>query len=259
LSSGWGGGRVGGVKLFPLVFLALVSAALGQGGLPAQPYIYVQGAAEAEKPADMVELRFSVIAVAPDQRTVNAEVQAKAKKVLAMLDATGIAERDVTASGLEVEPQFEEDDDNVPRRRGGLRKIIGYDATRGFEVTLRDLSKFVKLVDDLLALPIDDFDGISEKLSNEKQFHETVQAEAIANARKDAEKTAAASGVKVGQVFAVSPINFGEIHSAIFGEGGHSESFSKSVVQQPDPRAYRFAPVKVSEHVHVIFLIDPLK
>jgi uncharacterized protein YggE len=246
------------MRLFPLLFLFLAAAAFGDGGLPTQPYIYVQGAAETEKPADMVELQFSVLTVAPDQRAANADVQAKAKKVLALLDATGIAERDVTANSIQVEPQFEEEDeDGVRRRRGGLRKIVGYHATRGFAVKLRDLSNFAKLVDDLLALPIEEFGGIREKLSNESALHEQVRAEAIANARKDADKIAAASGVRVTQVFAVSPIKFGEIYGAIFGEGDRSGSFSKNVVQQPDPRAYRFDNVTVSESVHVIYLVEP--
>ncbi|MBA3762601.1 MAG: hypothetical protein M3505_01950 [Verrucomicrobiota bacterium] len=46
------------MKSVLLAWLALPLSVLAGSGLPDQPYIYVVGKAELEKPADMVTLRF---------------------------------------------------------------------------------------------------------------------------------------------------------------------------------------------------------
>jgi hypothetical protein len=43
-----------------------------------QTYIYVEGKAEIEKPADMMTLRFDLVGRAPQQPKANEDVQAKA-------------------------------------------------------------------------------------------------------------------------------------------------------------------------------------
>jgi hypothetical protein len=47
----------------PLLLLPI--AAFAEGGLPDKPYVYVE--AEIQKPADMAELRFDVVARGPDE------------------------------------------------------------------------------------------------------------------------------------------------------------------------------------------------
>jgi uncharacterized protein YggE len=54
--------------------LALPGILFAESGLPNQPYIYVEGKAESEKPADMVTLRFEVVARASDEQKANATV-----------------------------------------------------------------------------------------------------------------------------------------------------------------------------------------
>jgi hypothetical protein len=49
------------IKLLLFVLLILPGVLFAQGGLPNQPYIYVEGKAEIEKPADMVTLRFDLV------------------------------------------------------------------------------------------------------------------------------------------------------------------------------------------------------
>jgi hypothetical protein len=54
------------MKRVLLALLSLPMSALADGGLPNQPYIYIEGKAEIEKPADMVTLRFNLVARAAD-------------------------------------------------------------------------------------------------------------------------------------------------------------------------------------------------
>jgi hypothetical protein len=50
--------------LFPLAIFPIM---LFAQGLPDKPYIYVDGEAELEKPADLMTLRFGLVGRAPEQ------------------------------------------------------------------------------------------------------------------------------------------------------------------------------------------------
>ena len=122
------------MKLLLVACLAIPVTLLADGGLPTQPYIYVEGKAEIEKPADMVTLRFDVVARNADQAKANHEVQAKAAKILGMLDERKIAQNDVIAEDLESEPQYENDEASYEKRG----KIIGYSVKRSFHAKPRN-------------------------------------------------------------------------------------------------------------------------
>src|SRR5438132_1566960 len=67
IAGGLGFDQAEAMKLFLFVLLTLPLSVFADGGLPTQPYIYVQGTAEIQKPADMVTLRFEVVARAADE------------------------------------------------------------------------------------------------------------------------------------------------------------------------------------------------
>ena len=245
-----------------LVLLALASlplSVLAQGGLPDKPYIYVQGEAEIEKPADMVTLRFELVARHPEQAKANQEVQAKANKIFALLTERKIAENDIIATDLKSEPQYENDDDSSRKRT----KIVGYAVTRSFTVLVRDVTAFARLVDELLAIAGTEFSAIDGGLTKEKEVRDDMYEKALANARERAEKTLKTMGMKIDSVFAVSPVAFPGIQTRIF-----SESTTERVIVTGSyipaggnlaPSQYRLAPVIVSQSIHVIYLISPAR
>jgi uncharacterized protein YggE len=243
------------MKHFLLALLALPAYALAEGGLPAQPYIYVEGKAEIEKPADMVTLRFDLSAHDVKQATANKQVQAQAGEVFALLKSINIAETDVVASDLKSEAEYEENDDST-RHHG---KFTGYRVTRPFTVKVRDIAAFPKLVDKLVALEVEEFSGIDEGLSNSKDLEDQVWEKAVANARERAEKTLKAAGMKMDSIFAISPVAFPDIQRSIFGGEGTADAMSVVEPSKVNPSQYRLAPVSVSQSVHVIYLISPAK
>jgi hypothetical protein len=73
------------VKRFLLLSLLFAPISVfAQGGLPDKPYVYVEGKAEIQKPADMMMLRFDRVGRAPQQPKANEDVQAKANKIFAL-------------------------------------------------------------------------------------------------------------------------------------------------------------------------------
>ena len=242
--------------LFPLVILPI--SVFAEGGLPDKPYIYVEGSAEIQKPADMVTLRFDLVGRAPDQPKANQDVQTKANKIFELLKNAKIADNDLIAEDLRSEPEFEQAE-NYSRGHG---KLIGYKVTRPFQIKVRDVASYSKLVDGLLNVGGTEFSGIEGGLQKQKEIENEIWEKALANARERAEKTLKPMNMKVDSVFAVSPVGFLEIESRIFGEGNITRlgvRLAEAGLPASTGAQYQVAPIKVSQSVHVIYLISPAK
>ena len=235
------------MKTSLFAFLALPVSLLAQGGLPNQPYIYVEGKAEIEKPADMVTLRFNLVARNPEQLKANREIQSKAIRIVSLLSERKIGEKDIIAVDIKSEPEYEGE---YPKRG----KIIGYSVTRSFTIKLRDMAAFPKLVDDLLAIGGVEFSDVTSGLSDENTLHDECRKRALQNAREAAEKIVKETGMKIDSVFAVSPIGFEEIKRTIFDSRETNASYVTGASEAPQ---YFIPPVYVTQHVHVIYLISP--
>jgi uncharacterized protein YggE len=240
--------------LLPLLILPIT--VLTAGGLPNQPYIYVEGKAEIEKPADMMTLRFALVGRAPQQAKANQEVQTTAEKILALVKERKVADNDVIAEDIRSEPEFERGDDYSDKRG----KLIGFKVTRRFQVQLRDLAAFPKLAGDLINTAGIEFSGVEGGLGKQKEIESELWEKALANAREQADKTLKPLGMKIDSVFAVSPVSFPEIESGIFGGEvtrlSPRSATAERVVVTPQ---YRFAPIKLTQRVHIIYLISPAK
>ncbi len=241
-------------RLLFLLVLGLPVSVLAESGLPSQPYIYVEGTAEIQKPADIAILTFDLVVRAADLPKANEQLQSKASKIFALLKERKIGETDVIAENLTSEPEFEQEE-TYPRRRG---KLIDYRVTRTFKVKVRDVTAFPRLVNDLLAIGDVEFSQIEGGLSKQKEIQEQIWDRALSNARERAEKTVKAMGMKIDSVFAVSPVGFLEIQHRIFGfeSGVRAAEVERVITPQLQ---YRLAPITVSQSVHVIYLISPVK
>jgi uncharacterized protein YggE len=232
--------------LFSLLILPLL--VLAEGGLPGKPYIYVQGRADAQKSADTVTIRFDVVARSPDQVKANQDVQQKSAKVFALLKDHKVGDKDLIAYGVFSEPQFEEEGNG--QHRG---KVIGYTVRRNFELRLRDVTAFPKLIGELAAFDGIELSNVDTGFSKEAEVEEQLWEKALANARERAEKTLKPMGMKIDSVFAVSPLPFPEIYTKMFSE---TERYVVTGSAAPAPE-YHLGSVNVSQSVHVIYLISP--
>jgi uncharacterized protein YggE len=243
------------MKRFLFLLVSFPMSIFAEGGLPNQPYIYVEGKAEIQKPADLVTIRLEVHGRNVDEAKANQDVQAKAAKSIALLNNSKIAEKDVVAGDLSSEAEYENEDEDSPRKRG---KFVGYKVNRRFVVKVRDISTFPKLVDELLAIGSMEFAGIEAGLSNEKELEDEVWDKALTDARQRAEKTLKAPGMKIDSIFAISPVSFPSITRDIF-ERGATAGYAIKQEARVNPSQYRLAPVTVTQSVHVIYLISPIK
>lgn len=245
------------MRLFLFAALCLPLCALADAGLPNQPYIYVQGTGEVQRPPDRVTLSFKLGSRDGDQAAANKKLQRSANAVLTLLDHEKVAEKDVVAESLSSEMEYEEE--NSPSDKP--RALKGYHLTRNFSVLVRDVSVFPKLVDKLLTVGVEEFTSISPSLSNQDELAEQVREKALENARSQAEKTLKKEKVKIESLFAISPVTFTQVSGQIFQENSSGAAvfpaFSGS--SKVDPSRYRLAPVSVTQTIHVIYLISPEK
>lgn len=256
------------MKTFLLIVLALTPGLVfADAGLPDKPFIYVKGSAETEKPADTVILNFELIGRAPDRAKANDDVQTRASKVFDMLAKRNIGKDDVIAEDFRTETEFEEFE-NAGRTSRNTQKVIGYVVKREFEVKVRDVKIFPKLIDDLIATVNAEFSysGIRQQYSKQKELEKQLWEEAVTNARADADRTLKNTGMKVDSIFAISPVGISEIASGMFPKGGSAEvervvvtGSNIPTAEERLPSEYRLTPISFSQVVHVIYLISPAK
>jgi uncharacterized protein YggE len=234
-----------------------VFAEVGQlTGLPNQPFLYVEGMAEIEKAPDVVVLGFDIETRNADQGKANQEVQSKAKKVFALAKEAKIEDRDVVAQDLSSDAEYERDETDT-KKRGNL---IGYVVTRRFKLTLRDVTKYGKLGDQIMELGGVRLDYISAEVANRDKIGEDLWPKAIANAREKAEKTLKPLGMKIESVFAVSAIDFGEIAGEFTKGANRVIVTGMNIPTAPDqPSEYRLENARIESTAHVIYLISPAK
>jgi uncharacterized protein len=240
----------------PLTVVAAGNEVAGLAGLPNQPFLYVEGKADIEKASDLIALHFEISGRNADQGKANQEVQAKAKKLFALLKEAKIEDRDVVAQDLQSEPEFERDETDE-KKRG---KLIGYVVTRSFNVNVRDLTKYGKLGDQIMALGSVRLRYVGGEVSNRDKVGEELWPKAIANAREQAEKTLKPMGMKIDSVFAVSSIDFGEIRGEFLQGGNRVVVTGMNIPTPPDqPSEYRLEMIVIESTAHVIYLISPAK
>jgi uncharacterized protein YggE len=232
-----------------LLCLSLPICVFAEGGLPDKPYIYVEGNAEIQKPADFVTFRFDLVARALEQP--------KANKIFPLLKDLKIADTDVIAEDLRSEPEFEEGPEYSTKRGN----FIGYKVTRPFKVKVRDVTVFPKLADELIGGGDVEFSAVDGGFSKEKETEDQIGEKALTNARERAEKMLKSMGMKIDSVFAVSPVPFPEIETRIFGETDRVIVTASNIPSAAEERSseYKLAPVTVRQSVHVIYLISPAK
>jgi uncharacterized protein len=241
---------------FALVPLTAVAQVGTLAGLPNRPFLYVEGKAEIQKAPDIITLRFYIQAHNADQGKANQEVQAKARKIFALLKEAKIEDRDVVAQDLRSAPEYDRDESG-PKKRG---KLTGYVVTREFVITVRDLTKYGKLGDEIMNLGGVTLDYINSDVSDHEKLGEELWPKAIANAREKAEETLKPMGMKIDSVFAVSSIEFGKVVGQFFQSGERVVVTGMNIPAPPaEPSQYRPEMVRIESTAHIIYLISPAK
>ncbi|MBP7053866.1 MAG: SIMPL domain-containing protein [Phycisphaerae bacterium] len=195
-------------KAVVVVALILVGTSYVYGeDLPAFPFICTAGQASIEVAPDVATISFSVVHSDSDSERGIKALQEKSRAIVTLMDGFSIAHDDAQAFAINKEEVREELEGF---RRG---KITGYEFSRRFTLTLKNLDIWQKLTRKLLET--DSVTGVSTHfdVTSRKEKEQELMAVAIADARENAERMAKGAGVRVGAVYALSEADLTNLNS----------------------------------------------
>jgi len=184
---------------FTRVFMAafIAAAALAAPAQAAERLLTVTGEATVSVAPDAAVIRIGVSSNAKTAREASDANAQQMTGVLAALKDTGIADRDVQTSRLSVQPQSD------PTRAGAAR-LLGFQVTNQLTIKIRDIDKLPGILDRAIGAGANEMSGLEFVVSEQSKLLDQARDEAMADARRKADRYAKAAGVKVGPVMSIA-------------------------------------------------------
>ena len=185
----------------PLLFaIAIVAAPTFAQSAPAtwQPItLSVSAEGKVDRAPDVADMSAGVVTTAPtatEAMRLNANRMAA---VIASLKRSGIADRDVQTSGLNLQPQYRYVQNEEP-------KLTGYQASNMVNVRVRDLTNMGRSIDALVTSGANQINGPNFRLDEPEPALDAARTEAVGKARQRAELYAKAAGLRVKRILSIS-------------------------------------------------------
>jgi uncharacterized protein YggE len=157
--------------------------------------ISVTGHGEASGTPDVAELSIGVTSRDKSAADALSAMSARADKLIDVIKAAGVADKDVVTTGLSIQPTTD---------NGGA--ITGYEASTTVVATIRDISKVGPSIDAATQQVGDDvrLDGVDFSFSDTGALMGAARADAVKQAQTQAAQLASAAGQQLGQVLSIS-------------------------------------------------------
>jgi uncharacterized protein len=188
--------RIAAVAL--LLLAAAAFAGVGRpdsaGGASTQGEgITVNGIGTVESVPDEAQMSFGVQTEAQTPREALARNSTQMERVLAALEAAGVAEKDIQTQDVSVWPQYDTTG----------KDAAGYTARNSVTVTIHELDRAGAVIDAATRAGANEVSGPMLSSSAREQLESQALDAAVDNARRKAEALAKAAGVGLGRVTAM--------------------------------------------------------
>jgi uncharacterized protein YggE len=160
--------------------------------------ISVTGTGRVAVEPDLADLRLGVTITAATVRDAHAVNATAMADVIRALKGLGIAPRDIQTANLDLSPAYDYSSNTNPPR------LTGYTLTNTVAVTLREIRKVGDAIDAALEAGATSFDSIAFRVADPSTAERKAREAAVADARAKAEILAAAAGVSIAAVAAIS-------------------------------------------------------
>jgi uncharacterized protein YggE len=204
--------------LVPLALCATAASAQ-PGGEPravvaeSETLLNVTAEGRAQRRPDLATFNAGVVTQA---RTAGEAMAANARRmdaVIAALKRSGVADRDIQTSTLNLQPQY-----FYPQRQPPARdptgvvverepeppRIIGYEARNAVQVRARRVDGMGRIIDALVAAGVNQVDGPHFSVEDQDAAADEARVQAMKNARTRAELYARAAGLRVGRILTIT-------------------------------------------------------
>lgn len=213
------------LALFLFVETAQVATNIGRPANPATDTITVTGSGKATAAPDIATIDFTVMKSSPTVAAAQEAVTTQTNDALAYLKQQGIADKDIRTTSYTISPEYAYPQPCLP---GSLcpayvdssPRITGYQVSHSIEVKVRDLDTVGALLGGLGEQGVQNLYGPNFALDNPTAGADAARADAIANAKQEAQILAAQLGVRLGRI-----VNFSESpgyypYPVAYGKGG---------------------------------------
>ncbi len=197
------GGRRGIIALALAIALGFTFA-LGHGATAAHADtpngITVSGAGTAELPPDQARVSGNVetqAGTASDALDQNSQTM---QAVIAAVKGFGFTDADIQTNRVSVYPLFSSSNASSSNQPATPPTIVGYRATNGLTVKVKDLGKIGDLIQGMVGAGVNDFSGVQYELQNPEQLRQMALQAAISDAQAEAQTAATTLGVRLGGV-----------------------------------------------------------
>jgi uncharacterized protein YggE len=193
-------------RLFAALALATVPIAAGVAQAQTVPVhvpvisgtrLDVSAIGEVTRVPDMAIISAGVQTLQPTATAAIEENAARMERVRAALKRAGIDDRDIQTSSINLNPEYQYDQNRPPR-------LTGYRATNTVNVKFRDLKRTGAILDALVAEGANQINGPSLTIDKPESALDEARTRAIANGRARADLYARALGMRVVRLISVS-------------------------------------------------------
>jgi uncharacterized protein YggE len=153
--------------------------------------------ADVTRVPDTLRLTAGVVTAAATAAEATAGNAARMNAVIAALKSAGTASADIQTSSMSVNPQYR-------YQQGQSPVVTGYQARNSVTITTRKLADAGKLIDALVKAGANEVNGPMFSLADPESALNEARAAAVARARARAEVYAAAAGMAVKRITAIS-------------------------------------------------------
>jgi uncharacterized protein len=192
------------LALFLLAETIDATADFGRPAVSASDTITVTGEGQATLAPDVANITFTVQNTAAEVAGAQSETTQQANAALAFVKGAGVADADVQATSYNISPQYSYptpcSSAGIPCMAGGVPKITGYQVSETIQVTVRDLSTVGSILSGLGNLNVQNINGPNFTLDNPAAGDDAARANAISNAKQQAQLLAAQLGVRLGKI-----------------------------------------------------------
>ena len=157
----------------------------------------VSASGEVTRVPDLAIISAGVQTLQPTATAAIEENAARMERVRAALKRAGIEDRDIQTSSINLNPEYQYDQNRPPR-------LTGYRATNTVNVKFRDLKRTGSILDALVAEGANQINGPNLTVDKPEAALDEARTKAIANGRARADLYARALGMRVLRLISVS-------------------------------------------------------
>jgi len=224
--------------------------------MPSFPFLVATGTAKGEMKPDSASVALHIQAWDKSAATAVDIVTRRSSEVVELAEKLGIQSGDLKSQPIDKEETRKYDEDH------NMQEILGYDVSRKVSIDLHDLSRYGELTDALERMDNVTSVYASFDSSTREQTTADLMRQAGTKAQTQARQLAAAAGVTLGNVEAVSTGDMSELPArfGISGEPARSR-FNEIVVTsaRAPHRSTNFVPesIPVEVTLNLLYRIIP--